>query len=279
MRLQIFTAALLIAPVAGALMAQDTTQAQGRTGTQQDTTMRSQSSVNAYGTANTESDEMVLMKVHRTNQMEIRLGQLAQRNASSSKVKSYAQRIVRDHKAADQKVTTLASRLGITLSRGFDSAGDRYGHGRGRYGTDSTQAQGRYGRDTLNQGQYGRRDTTAMDSTNRGGYNQQRYDTAQGNQGSQYGQDSTRGDDMRDHAMLVQRLKALHGAAFDSAFANAMVDGHTKAISMLENAQNTVQSTDLRSFITSTLPTLRVHLRLAQALPGANSNATTTTSQ
>jgi hypothetical protein len=48
---------------------------------------------------------------------------------------------------------------------------------------------------------------------------------------------------------------------------------------MLENAQNTVQSTDLRSFITSTLPTLRVHLRLAQALPGANSNATTTTSQ
>src|ERR1044072_9864056 len=105
MRLQIFTAALISAPVAGALMAQDTTQAQGRTGTQQDTTMRSQSSVNAYGTANTESDEMVLMKVHRTNQMEIRLGQLAPRNARSSKGKSDAQRTGGDHKGAGQQGT------------------------------------------------------------------------------------------------------------------------------------------------------------------------------
>ena len=277
MRLQMITAALLIGPFAGALMAQDSTQAQGRTGTQQDTTYKSRSSVNAYGTDSTQSDEMVLMKVHRTNQMEIRLGQLAQRNASSARVKSFAQRIVRDHQAADKKVTTVAQSMGITLARGFDSTGGRWGRGEGHYGADSTR--GRYGRDTLDQGppRYGRRDSTMTDSTNRG-YNQ-RYDTAQGNQGYMQGRDSTKGDEMREHAQAMQRLRSLHGAAFDSAFASVMVDGHNKAISMLENAQNTVQNTRLRSFITSTLPTLREHLRLAQALPGASSNATTTSSQ
>jgi len=273
MRLPIITAALLVGPFAGALMAQDTTQSQNPPRTQQDTTYQSQRG-NQYGSDRPLSDEMVLMRVHRTNLMEIRLGQLAQTNGRSSRVKSYAQRIVRDHKAADQKVTTLAQRLGITLGRGFDSAGNRYGRDRGRWGTDSTE--GRYDRDTTERG-YGRRDTTASDSTNRG-YNQ-RYDTAQGNQGSMYGRDSTGRDEMRDRALAMQRLKTLHGAAFDSAFANAMVDGHNKAISMLENAQTTVQNADLRSFITSTLPTLREHLRLALALPGASSNATTTSSQ
>ena len=190
MRLQMITAALLIGPCAGALMAQDSTQAQGRTGTQQDTTYKSRSSVNAYGTDSAQSDEMVLMKVHRTNQMEIRLGQLAQRNASSARVKSFAQRIVRDHQAADKKVTTLAQSMGVTLARGWDSTGGRWGRGEGHYGADSTRGRygrghygadstrGQYGRDTLDQGRYGRRDSTMMDSTNRGGYSQ-RYDTAQ----------------------------------------------------------------------------------------------------
>jgi len=34
-----------------------------------------------------------------------------------------------------------------------------------------------------------------------------------------------------------ERLRSLRGAAFDTAFANAMVDAHTKAISLLELAQ------------------------------------------
>src|SRR5207237_1390740 len=54
-------------------------------------------------------------------------------------------------------------------------------------------------------------------------YSAQRYDST-GHQG--------RGQ-MREHADL-QQLSTLRGAAFDSSFANAMVEGHNKAIGMLE---------------------------------------------
>ena len=78
---------------------------------------------------------------------------------------------------------------------------------------------------------------------------------------------------MRQHADL-QQLSTLRGAAFDSTFANAMVEGHNKAIGMLEQAQGQVQHEELRSLIASTLPTLRQHLQTAQSL----STSTGTTS-
>ena len=45
-----------------------------------------------------------------------------------------------------------------------------------------------------------------------------------------------------------------------------MVQGHNKAISLLEQAQNQVQHAELRMLIANTLPTLRVHLQTAQSL-------------
>jgi len=64
------------------------------------------------------------------------------------------------------------------------------------------------------------------------------------------------------------RLRSLRGAAFDTAFANAMVDAHNQAISLLELAQGQAQHEELRSLIASTLPALREHLQIAQSLAG-----------
>src|SRR5688572_7111772 len=61
------------------------------------------------------NDTTLLSRMHATNQMEIRLGQLAQRNGASATVKQYGARLVRDHSAADARVTALAKKLGITL--------------------------------------------------------------------------------------------------------------------------------------------------------------------
>ncbi|MBN1205267.1 MAG: DUF4142 domain-containing protein [Myxococcaceae bacterium] len=49
-----------------------------------------------------------LERLHEINQTEIKLGQIAQRNAQSQDVKSYGEMLVRDHTAADQRLMSYA---------------------------------------------------------------------------------------------------------------------------------------------------------------------------
>jgi predicted outer membrane protein len=275
MRSHQITALLLAGPfalAAAGLAAQDTTQAQTQ-GQQRD------SSYQQYPQANTNtqsqdqvqlSDEQVVMRIHRTNQMEIRVARLAQSRASSARVKSFASRLIRDHTANDKKVVALAKQLNITLGRdGMDSTGNQWARDqhRDRWNKpDSTQ------RNDSTYSAYPRSDTTQQSDTSRR-YGE-RFDSTQGQSAQgRYGedQDSTH----RDMAAMRQ-LQTLRGAAFDTAFANAMVNGHTKAIGMLEQVQNQVQRQEVRTLIASTLPTIRQHLQIAQSL---TTSATTTSSR
>ena len=292
MRLHNITALLLVAPFAlsaggGRLAAQDTTQAQ-KQGQQRDSTNQQypQSNMNMQAQGQQQlSDEQVVMKMHRTNQMEIRVARLAQSRASSARAKSLASRLIRDHTASDQKVVALAKQLNITLARdGMDSTGNAYPRGQHREQSrmDSTQRNdstySSYPRSdrsdtTQNQGnRYGQQ----SDTSRRSG---ERFDTTQGQsrygQG-RYGQEQGQGQGQDSSMAAMKQLQTLRGAAFDTAFANAMVNGHNKAISMLETAQNQVQRQEVRTLITTTLPTLRQHLQLAQAL---TNGATTTSSR
>jgi putative membrane protein len=239
MRWHFITSLLLVAPCAGALAAQDTTQAQKATQNPDSATL--QSSSNRWN--GTISDELVLRQMHRTNQEEIRLGQLAQRNASSPKIKQFAARLVKDHQAADQKVISVAKQIGVVLPAAQDK-----GRARGQW-ADTTDHQGMMRRDTAGQ----------ADSTYRQGYPQNDR------------------DGMKDHERVGEQLRSLRGAAFDTAFANAMVQGHERTINLLEMAQGQVQHEELRSLISSTLPTVREHLQIAQSLGGTA--ATTSSSQ
>lgn len=287
MRLHKITALLLVAPFAlsaggGRLAAQDTTQAQ-KQGQQRDSTTQQypQSNMNMQSQDQTQlSDEQVVMKMHRTNQMEIRVARLAQSRASSARAKSLASRLIRDHTSSDQKVVALAKQLNITLARdGMDSTGNAYPRGQHREQSrmDSTQRNdstySSYPRSdrsdtTQNQGnRYGQQSDTSRRSGERFDTTQAQGRYGQGRYGQEQGQDSS--------MAAIQQLQTLRGAAFDTAFANAMVNGHNKAISMLETAQNQVQRQEVRMLIANTLPTLRQHLQLAQAL---TTGATTTSS-
>ncbi|MFY0525419.1 DUF4142 domain-containing protein [Archangium gephyra] len=63
------------------------------------------------------TDEKALLeRLHYTNQMEIKLGQLAQRNAANPDVKAFGEQMVREHTAADQKLMTLAQGRGMKLA-------------------------------------------------------------------------------------------------------------------------------------------------------------------
>src|SRR3954466_14224046 len=104
MRLHNITALLLVAPFAfsaggGRLAAQDTTQAQ-KQGQQRDSTTQQypQSNMNTQSQDQAQlSDEQVVMKMHRTNQMEIRVASSSASRGSSARAKSLASPLIRDH--------------------------------------------------------------------------------------------------------------------------------------------------------------------------------------
>lgn len=61
-------------------------------------------------------EKAMLERLHHANQMEIQLGQLAQKNGESQDVKSYGEMMVKDHTAADQKVMSYAQQKGLKLA-------------------------------------------------------------------------------------------------------------------------------------------------------------------
>jgi putative membrane protein len=57
----------------------------------------------------------VLSKLHQSNQKEIEMGKLAQKNGNSKEVKQFGKTLVQDHTAADRKVVGLAKQEKIEL--------------------------------------------------------------------------------------------------------------------------------------------------------------------
>ncbi len=71
------------------------------------------------------------------------------------------------------------------------------------------------------------------------------------------------------HQAMVAKFSSLHGAAFDSAYAKAMVKDHRKAVALFQARANNGRNTDLRMWTANTLPTLREHLHMAEQLQGS----------
>jgi putative membrane protein len=66
-------------------------------------------------TVPTPTEAKVLADLHHTNQMEIRMGELAQKRGSSDAVKKFGDTLVKDHSDADKKVKDVASAENIKL--------------------------------------------------------------------------------------------------------------------------------------------------------------------
>lgn len=71
------------------------------------------------------------------------------------------------------------------------------------------------------------------------------------------------------HQAMLDKLQRAQGSEFDQQFAQLMDKSHQEAVQKFERAQNQVKDTQLKSYISSTLPTLHEHHRMAQSLPGA----------
>lgn len=68
-----------------------------------------------------------------------------------------------------------------------------------------------------------------------------------------------------EHTQVVQKLNSKSGAEFDAAYSGHMAMDHAKAVSLFE-ANADVPDARLAAFATKTLPVLREHKRLADAL-------------
>lgn len=59
---------------------------------------------------------MLASKMHATNQLEIKLGRLAQEKGQSAEVRRYGRLLERDHSMGDKKVLGLAKKQGLQLT-------------------------------------------------------------------------------------------------------------------------------------------------------------------
>ena len=68
------------------------------------------------------------------------------------------------------------------------------------------------------------------------------------------------------------KLQKLSGAGFDQEYIKAMVQDHQKDVKDFQKEQKSAKDPDLKSFVTTTLPTLEEHLKLAQSDQAAVKN-------
>lgn len=72
--------------------------------------------------------------------------------------------------------------------------------------------------------------------------------------------------DAQHNKSLIGPLHALKGAAFDHAYIQDMVAGHTQAIAMFKKEAETALNPALKAYAKETLPTLQKHLKAAKAI-------------
>src|ERR1700694_2078048 len=68
------------------------------------------------------------------------------------------------------------------------------------------------------------------------------------------------------HAHMVKELSKKTGARFDHEYAEDMVKGHEKAVSLFEKQSKKADAEDLRQYAAKTLPVLQEHLKMARAM-------------
>jgi len=72
---------------------------------------------------------------------------------------------------------------------------------------------------------------------------------------------------------LYDRLAKLSGAAVDKTYMQYMASDHKKDVAEFQKEATSGKDADVKSFASSTLPTLQEHLRMAQDVNGKLSGA------
>ena len=71
-----------------------------------------------------------------------------------------------------------------------------------------------------------------------------------------------------DRQQLYERLRGLSGKQFDDEYVRAGIDAHRRTIDLFERTEAKTQNPAIKTFASSTLPTLKMHLEMMQAIDG-----------
>ncbi len=195
-------------------------------------------------------------KVAEANQKEIEMSRMASSRAQSSRVKSYAEQLVRDHTKSLDAVKKYSTKHGISLPSGSTSGNGSSASTSNRSNTDTNS-------NNTNQPRTENRSNSTSQSPNTAGAANSRPEAMAA----------------ADEAHM-RELSSKSGAEFDQAYINMMITNHEKAVEMFEQQRDARDNdAELRGFVNSTLPTLRSHLSQARDLEKTvlNNNRSTPT--
>jgi putative membrane protein len=71
------------------------------------------------------------------------------------------------------------------------------------------------------------------------------------------------------HQSMLTKLQKADGADFDQQYGKIMDQSHRETVQLFERGQKQVKDSELKSYISQTLPTLHQHHEQAASLPGA----------
>ena len=195
----------------------------------------------------TGGDSEILQVLAVVDQSEVQDGQLAQKKARHAQVKSYARELITDHSKSLQQDREIAKSAKIDLS-GVMMSGSK---------TSATKT----GSDTSRSAAA----TAAQPS-------------------GPTGATGVVAEVVNMHNQAMDRVRQLQGAAFDSAFVNAQIQGHQQVLSLLQSAQAEAQNPSLQHHVAAAIKGVQSHLdkgqQLQQALAsGASGSPSDTTSK
>jgi len=199
----------------------------------------------------TGGDSEILQVLAVVDQGEMQDGQLAQRKARNAQVKSYARELVTDHTKSLQQDRQIAKSANIDLS-GVMMSGSNKTTGATKTGTDTSRSAA--------------------------------ASTAQPDVSGPTGAMGVVAELVNMHTQTMGRVRQLQGAAFDSAFVNAQVQGHQQVLSLLQSAQSQAQNASLQQHVAAAIKDVQSHLDKGQQLQqsltsGASSSPSDTTSK
>jgi putative membrane protein len=199
----------------------------------------------------TGGDPEILQVLAVVDQAEMRDGQLAERNARSAKVKSYARELVTDHSKSLQQDREIAKTAKIDLS-GVMMSGASKTSGTPKTGTDTSRSAA--------------------------------ASAAQPDASGPTGATGVVAELVNMHTQTMDQVRQLKGAAFDSAFVNAQIKGHQQVLSLLQSAQGQAQNSSLQQHVAAAIKGVQEHLDKGQQLQqsltsGASGSMSDTTSK
>jgi putative membrane protein len=109
----------LALPAAGVLAADEQKPSQQQSSQQQSGQQPSDASVQRAKLS--EQDREFLVKAAQGGMLEVEAARLAQERASSAEVKEFAQTLLKDHQAANEKLQRIAADKGIALPKALDA--------------------------------------------------------------------------------------------------------------------------------------------------------------